>query len=73
MPWSDKLPQKHFKPSTKEAFDAQNQPESVNNNGFFVALQNKLTSHPSAEITQGKGKKADMFSFPQNYYSCCVS
>lgn len=24
VPWSDKLPQKHFKPSTKEAFDAQN-------------------------------------------------
>lgn len=27
VPWSDKLPQKHFKPSTKEAFDAQNQPK----------------------------------------------
>ena len=27
LPWSDELPQKFFKPSTKEAFDAQNKPK----------------------------------------------
>ena len=55
-----KEPFKHLvKPSTKKAFDAQNQRKFINNKGFFVALQNKLTSHSGAKVTIGKIYKAN--------------
>lgn len=56
-----------FKPSTKEAFDAQIKPKSVEDKGFFVALQNNLISHNGASVTAGRIYKANLqFEFYDN-------